>query len=39
MVIATSDETARELEITLENACRVKIAQYVAVVVFYSIII
>jgi len=29
MIITISEETARELEITLENACRVRIDRYV----------
>jgi len=29
MIIAISEETARELEITLENACGVRIDRYV----------
>jgi len=35
MVIAISEETPRELEITLENARRVKITRHVAAVVFF----
>ena len=32
MVIAISEDTVRELEITLETACRVRIDQYVDVI-------